>query len=179
MKYPPVHENLKSKKHRTIHKAVDCYRDQSLCGMVWDRFDYDRTSEKVTCKLCLGIIKSDEALKKEKRREKLNIQVVKSFKTSDGKIHSNEQAAITYEENLEVDKLRAEFAQFVREKVFGNPDADLEDDIMASTDDKLAWIFSDETYNLEGFSEKLWHLFDGFEGVVVSALGKFRELKTK
>ncbi len=180
MSYPTVHNNLKSKKHGTIHKiGTDFHRDQALCGNIWDYLDYERTSEEVTCKLCLKIIKSDEARKKEKRRKKLNIQVVKSFKTSDGKVHSSEKAAIMQEEWLERKKVETKFAEFVREEIFGNPNPELEEDIMASIEDKVSWIFSDETYDLEGFSEKLFQLFDGFEIVVARALSKFRELKAK
>lgn len=179
MAYPSVHANLKSKKHGTIHKAVNCYRDQAWCGQIWDRFDYIRTGEKVTCKLCLKIIKSEESWKKDERRKKLNIQVIKSFKTSDGKVHSNEKAAITYEENLELDKSKEKFAKFVREEVFGNPNHKLEDDILEDIDSKVDWLYSEETHDLEGFSEILWNLFDGFEVVVAKALSKFRELKTK
>jgi hypothetical protein len=177
MKHPTTKENLRSKKHGTIHKAVNCYRDQSFCGQIWDYLGYERTSEKVTCKLCLRSIKSDEAWKKDERRKKLNIQVVESFKTSDGKVHNTEKAAIMQEEWLERKKTETEFAQFVREEIFENPNRELEENILKDIDNKLDWLYSEETYNLEGFSEILWNLFDGYEVVVAKALSKFRELK--
>lgn len=179
MSYPTMHENMESKKHGTIHKTMDRYSDQAICGQIWDRFDYKRTSEEVTCKLCLRIIKSDEAWKKDERRKKLNIQVIESFKTSDGKVFNLEESAVVHEENLDQRKTEAKFAQFVREEIFGNPDAKTEDGILEDIHNKLEWVFSDEEYNLEGLSEILWHLFDGFEIVVAKALSKFRELKTK
>lgn len=179
MSYPTMKENLEHKKHGTVHKAVNCYSDQSLCDRVWERLDYYRTSKEVTCKVCLKIMKSNEVSKKEEKCRLLNIKMIKSYQTSDGKMHNTEKAAIMHEEWLERNKSKEKFAQFVRKDIFGNPNPKLEDEILEDIEDKVSWILSDEEYNLEGFSETLWQLFDGFDGIIDKALSKFREMKTK
>ncbi len=178
-KYPSVHENLKSKKYGTIHKTMDHYSDQAICGQIWDHLDYIRTNEEVTCKLCLKIIKSDEAWKKDERRKKLNIQVITQFKTSDGKVHNTEKAAVMHEEWVERKKVKTEFAQYVREEIFENPNPETEDGILEDIDNKVDWLYSEQTECLEDFSGILWNLFDGYEVVVAKALSKYREIKTK
>ena len=182
-------KNLKSIKSGVIHeavKAISGYTDV-LCGSVWQISvsvrggRYVMTNQEVTCKLCLRQIKKREAEAKAQensvRYKKLNVEVIKSFKTSDGLVFENEEKAFAYEESLESKRMERVFKTYIR-KQLNNPDDDEEDLILEGMHLGMS-IAGQVIESVDDFSTLLWELFRDGEELITNALKKFKVLNKK